>query len=203
MLAPRREDHDPLDHQERAGAQQARVRARRDSRRRQHDAGSRDQRPSLRRRHQAGRQRRQLGLRAHARDRPRVPQADQRRQAAAAEADDQLPVGAGDLGHERLPQRASRQGEEHHRHAQLRHGSDPRRRQPELLGAAAHAGHVPVVPQRHRAEHDGVHRRHLARAGALPPRIAATRPRSRSNRRAAARTPSTSRSTSTTARAIT
>ncbi len=28
---------------------------------------------------------------------------------------------------------------------------DPRRRQPELLGAAAHAGHLPVVPERHRA----------------------------------------------------
>ncbi len=70
--------------------------------------------------------------------------------------------------------------------------------EPELLDPAADAGHVPVVHQRHRAEHDGVHRRHLARAGAVP-RRSATRPRSRSNRRAAARTPSTSRSTSTTA----
>ncbi len=73
----------------------------------------------------------------------------------------------GDLGHQRVSQRASGQGEEHHRHPELRHGGDPRRRQPQLLGAAADAGHLPVVPQRHRAEHDGVHRRHLARAGAL------------------------------------
>ena len=162
-----------------------------------------DQRPPLRRRHQAGRQRRQLRLRAHPRDRPRVHQADRRGQAPAAEAHDQLPVGAGDLRHQRVSQRAPGQGEGDHRHAELRHGGDPGRRQPELLGAAAHARHLPVVPQRHRAEHDGVHRRHLARAGALPPpRRLRARP-SRWNRRAAARTPSTSRSTSTTARATT
>ena len=47
--------------------------------------------------------------------------------------------------------------------------------EPQLLGAAAHARHVPVVPQRHRAEHDGVRRRHLARARALP-RATAMRP---------------------------
>ena len=60
------------------------------------------------------------------------------------------------------------QSRRHHRRPELRHGSDPRRREPQLLDAAAHAGHVPVVPQRHRAEHDGVRRRHLARARALP-----------------------------------
>ena len=62
---------------------QAGDRARRDSRRRQHDAGSRDRRPPVRGLHQAGRQRRQLRLRADARSRPRLHQADRRREAAA------------------------------------------------------------------------------------------------------------------------
>jgi len=69
--------------------------------------------------HQAGGERRQLRVRADARDRTCVHQAHRRREAAPAEAHDQLPVAARDQRHECLAERPSRQGEGHHRNAEL------------------------------------------------------------------------------------
>ena len=73
--------------------------------------------------------------------------------------------------------------------------------EPQLLDAPAHSGYVPVLYQRHRAEHDGVHRRDFARTRSLPQRLVMAH-RSRSNRPTEARTLFTSKSTSTTAPAI-
>jgi aminopeptidase YwaD len=50
-------------------------------------------------------------------------------------------------GDQRVSQQVPREEEEHHRDAELRHGRHPHRDEPQLLGAAAHTGHVPVVSQ--------------------------------------------------------
>ena len=132
------------------------------------DAGRHHLRPSLRGLSQAGRERRQLRLRADARGRPRLHQARRRRKAAEAEAHDPLPLGARDQRHQRLAQRASRHRQARRRRSELRHGRHPALDVAQLLDSPAHAGHVPVVPQRHRPEHDGVRLGDHARAHALP-----------------------------------
>ena len=77
-------------------------------------------------------------------------QVDQGREAAAAQAHGELPVGPGDQRHPRLARRASRQGQGDHRRPQLRHGSASPHDEPQLLDHAADARHLPVLHQRRR-----------------------------------------------------
>ena len=85
-----------------------------------------------------------------------------------AQADDPFPRGSGDQRHQRVPQRAPRNRQHHGGRPQFRHGRPAPLDQRELLGDPPHAGHLPQLPERRRAELRRVRRQHQPRAHPVP-----------------------------------